>query len=270
MIRLLLILIPLLLGASTVGAMPVMKVLKGRLLVELPGTAPLPAVGTTLIILDPKGQTVGQAVVSKVQGRRFIARITRGQARPGFTVDDPKRSSGPSKWLWGAGVSTGSNSISAKLPTGTKVALTGSGGGIDFVGDFDALESLRLRFFLSYLPLTGSGPLPTGSCNGSAECLVKINYASLRSQGHWMAKFGKMAAFAGLGLGAHIPVSKDSNLIAVDQVSLTQTVELAAGLDFRWSQKARFSLTLQSLQFPSSSSVTVQQNGLAVHLLKAF
>jgi hypothetical protein len=247
-----------------------MKVIKGRLLAKVEGKESPPAVGAALDIVNAKGEVTGQVRVSKVQGQRFIARIVRGQARPGDTLELVGAEARPSRWHWGAGLSTGSNTIAAKLPTGANVELKGSGGGIDFVGDLNALKSLRVRLFFSYLPLTGTGTLSSGSCNGSAECVVKIDYASLRAQGHWVFELGKLAPFAGLGAGMHIPLSKTSNFIEIDQVSLTQTIELAAGLEFRWSPRARFSFTAQSLQFPSSSSVSVQQTGLAVHLLKAF
>lgn len=251
-------------------SMPILKVVKGRVLSRAgAGTTP-PSVGTNLDILNAKGEITGQVRVTTVQGQRFIARVVRGNAEVGFSMERPSAEARPSRWLWGAGFSMGSNSIAAKLPSGTNVDLSGSGGGIDFVGDLNAFKSLRIRFFLSYLPLTGTGTLNTGSCGGSAECLVKIDYLSVRSQGHWVAEFGKFAAFAGLGAGLHVPLSKSSNFIAIDKVSLTQTLELVGGFDYRWSPRARLSLTLQSLQFPSSSSVSVQQTGLAVHLLKAF
>lgn len=270
--------------SSSALAAKVIQVKDKKLMLSLDGEAATS--GSEYFVINASGKKVAIIVVKQVKGNKAVAEITKGTARPGYTIA-PRPGGSAAGGSGSAPADSGDsyyekklsqrdrngnsfgilggylmNTMTATFVTGnvlnpTRVTANMSGSGFGVLGYYDYMFSPTIAFRgtggLEQYKVAGS--ISTADCNGTVNCTVDLNYLSLYGSGRWVFLPGKYKGWVGGGFGYLYAIGKASSVLRQDQITANQIFVLSLGLDVRLSPKNYVPVSLEYGLFPSSDSV---------------
>lgn len=140
------------------------------------------------------------------------------------------------------------NSITAKETDSTPapatntelVSMTGSNFGLATTADYPLYDWLRISGQISFEMLDVAGIAQYNSCDAktSKNCNAKISYLGFQGLARYDFTKTKFNFWAGLGGAIKIPVSKSSTALNVADLTHSDSMTIAAGLDYHLNNKS--------------------------------
>lgn len=280
-------LIFLLLYTPWINATTIQAVKDNKVLIDLEGASV--EVGDEFFIIDAESKKrFGILRISQVKPNKALGLVLKGRANKGQTLQAKARSSisadvtpemiqkgtvpsAPSmtsdggylrvlKSSYGILGGLSSNSMSANVAYNGPIGLVQSnvemkGNGLSIGGFYDYVVSTDIiaRGYVGLDQFSVKGTSNEPACQKSNDCNAEILY--LASYGHlkWYPMKTKMRPWVGAGLGYLLAVSKSSN--ALKNVSSSQVMSLAGGLDIQRSRREYIPISLEYTMYPPSSTV---------------
>ena len=232
-------------------------------------------VGDVLRIENPDGKYVGLAKITRVKGTVAEA-ITKGKAEKGYKLKlrPPKAKvakssssqSGESKTRYGFAVGYNTAKADIDLPSGTKVALSGSGFSVKGLMDFDLLAWLKIRGLagLEQFNVGGKNDLTAQPQGCGGECTAEINYLSADVWGRVPFGSGNFQPWVGIGFDILFPLSKKSTALDEDSITNTSIIAIGGGFDWKLKSGKYFPIQIEYNLYPSTDEVSANTLALRV------
>lgn len=276
MMRKLMLIIVFLLCTPIVHAAQIVKVKGKSALVDLQGDPAV--VGDMFFALSADGKRRGILKITKVQGKRAIARIAKGKATTGMSleyraakVSGSKSSGGYSsggttstistkRSYWGAIAGLTMNTVSVKVadPNGAArgtAAMSGMGYGLKGLFDYQLFPQIWFRGTAGLEGFNAAGGTICGVI-GNENCKITVNYISFDFVGRYVFGQKTVRPWAGGGAELLFPMSKESNAIASASIGTTSVFLVAGGIDWFISPTMYIPISLEYGMLPKSKEVT--------------
>lgn len=268
----------ILLAADFASAARVAQVKGRRAMIELEGLRV--GVGTELWLMSPQQKRTGILRVSSIKGDRAIGQITRGGAKPGYTLILKSGAAAPSggfsnanragerdllrrRYKQGFGILGGMAMSNATLTARTKVnttivedSLALKGNSFNFKAIYDyhmsAGFTVRAAGGLETLNTTASVSDPSKApvCSNSTSCTLSLNYLSAEVAAQFNLTSGATRVWAGAGYAFLMAMSKSNNISNLEATSTNQVILLGGGADIAVGQKGYIPLVVEYGLFP--------------------
>lgn len=271
----------IILAVDFANAAKVFQVKGKRALIELEGLSV--AIGTELIAMSPSQKPTGYVRISSIKGDRAIGNITKGGAKPGFTliVRNSKSSGGSSggsysdanrtsekdllrkRYKQGFGILAGYAMSSATLTARTKVnttvvddnlALKGNSFNFKMIYDYAMSSSFNVRAAggLETLSTTASVSSPSKApvCSNSTSCTLALNYLSAEIAAQFNLTNGSTRVWAGAGYAFLMAMSKNNNISNLEATSTNQAIFLGGGADIAVGTSSYVPIVVEYGLFP--------------------
>lgn len=273
--------------SNSAEAAKIAQVKDKRVLINLEGESTSP--GSEFFVLNTQGKKVALVVIKQVKGDKALGEISKGTAKPGYSMAARGGAGGASTEAAAGSSSDGSSDsyyerklnqrirngnsfgvvgsylmnsmtatfIDSNLTSSTRVTASMAGSGFGALGYYDYMfsPSIAVRGMAGVEQFKLTGSITTPSCSGTLLCTVDLTYMSFYGYGRWIFLPGKYKSWIGGGFGYLYAVSKASSVLKQDQISANQIFTLAAGVDIRTSAKNYIPVSLEYGLFPSSDSV---------------
>ncbi len=283
----------ILFSAAGAHAAKLTKVKGDQVLIDLEGESAQYGEGSRhLVMVDGKRKAVVE--ISKVKGEKAIGKVLKGTVSEGATLaplqisssspssetatpthtanaDRPrshrkrsKRSSLFSGLTVGATGTYGiaSQNVSTNI---LSASMTGSSYGLKAFGDYPISGDFGLlgRFGFENFAVAG-----TSQTQGNVTTSILYADADLLIRYHFLE--GNFHPFPLLGLGLHLPLSKSSNVLDINQITPTTIFFIGGGVNYVLSDSMYIHATVEYGYFPPSSQVTTSlidlRAGLGIQL----
>lgn len=208
-----------------------------------------------------KGQTLQAKARSSIS-----ADVTPEMIQKGTTPTAPASSGSNGGYLrvlkssYGILGGLSSNSMSANVSYNGPIGLVQSnvdmkGNGLAVGGFYDYIVSSDIiaRGYVGLDQFSVKGTSNEPACQKSNDCNAEILYLATYGHLKWYPMKTKMRPWVGAGLGYLLAVSKSSN--ALKNVSSSQVMSLAGGLDIQRSRREYIPISLEYTMYPPSSTV---------------
>lgn len=259
------------------NAAKVTKVSGGKALIDLEGDTAL--VGDQFFVIDSSGKKRGLIQVSKVQGGRAIATISKGNVTPGTTLqryqgrmsaapNEVNSSSGGSttgggKKAWGLMAGMVNSSMNVKSST---ASMTMSGSSFNLVGYYQTYldKNISVKALAGYETLNVTGTAPAGwsggTCAAGSSCTADIGYLGMNVLIRYsFARTRTMEFTAGGGLGFLFAMQKSSNVLDTAKISTNQTIVGTLGLDWHLDKRTYVPIQFDYAMFPDNNTSSATQ-----------
>lgn len=285
MMRHLALLIVLALVAPFSFAAQVAKVKGSSALVNMGGESTLPG-DTYFALQDGRKKAILRIV--KVKGEKAIAKVLKGTAAPGMTLQRRGGSSGGAKTstasrsngnnsrgssnsaaggpikgrsYWGGMFGLAQDSMSVNVNsatlTGTSlgtVALSGIGFSGHGLFDYELFDQVWFRGLGGLEQFNVAGSANCGTNNAEA-CNAKIIYLSMDFIGRYVFAMGEYRPWLGAGVGLLFPASKSATALESPSIGTTNVLLVTGGLDYFLSPSMYIPISLEYGILPKSSEV---------------
>ncbi len=265
-------------------AAKVLQLKNGKVLIDLEGDTATPNQQGVLINADNK--RVAIVLISQVKNGKAIGMITKGQAQGTESVkliipkDAASGSSGPAESASPANqvfrtkakkmslvASLMSNSMTTKqstndtVPIFEDVDMKGSTFGLTGIVDWPVGPSFDIRGTFGYEPFKTTGTAVRNVCDmfsgtPSTNCTADITYLSAGGYGRYNFNQSRAQFWAALGGTLKFPMAKSTTALKPDDIKMTMTYGLAAGLDYFISNKSFIPVSLEQQMFLKSDTVS--------------
>ncbi len=235
------------------------------------------AVGQKLYLLNANNKKIAIVTITQSQSQRAIAILNRGKLDGATGVElmagpnsaeeagfNPTKTVGGA-WFKAMKVSSlltiGFNNMGTKQPGGAlpanqeNVVLTGSSIGITGAADYPFNNRLTLRGTFGYEPFVASGTANTFVCNNSKSCNANINYLAAGGYARFDLTKSRTLIWVGAGGSTKFPISKSTTALDPDDIKMTFTFAVAAGIDYFISNKSFIPASFEYQMFASSKTV---------------
>lgn len=276
----------LLIYTPWINATTIQAVQDSKVLIDLEGASV--EVGDEFFIIDAESKKrFGILRISQVKPNKALGVVLKGRANKGQALQAKARSSisaditpemiqkgtipsAPSmasdggylrvlKSSFGVLGGLSSNEMAADVSyvtigtVRTNVEMKGNGLSIGGFYDYVVSTDIIARGYVGLDQFSVKGTSTDNACQKSNDCNAEILY--LASYGHlkWYPMKTKMRPWVGAGLGYLLAVSKSSN--ALKNVSSSQVMSLAGGLDIQRSRREYIPISLEYTMYPPSSTV---------------
>lgn len=222
---------------------------------------PNKALGVLLKGRASRGQTLQAKARSSIS-----ADVTPEMIQKGTTPTAPASSGSNGGYLrvlkssYGILGGLSSNSMSANVSYNGPIGLVQSnvdmkGNGLAVGGFYDYIVSSDIiaRGYVGLDQFSVKGTSNEPACQKSKDCNAEILYLATYGHLKWYPMKTKMRPWVGAGLGYLLAVSKSSN--ALKNVSSSQVMSLAGGLDIQRSRREYIPISLEYTMYPPSSTV---------------
>lgn len=242
-------------------AFKIITVKGGKALIDLEGETA--RVGEQFFAVGPDGKRKAALTINQVKGQKAIAKIDKGQAREGFSLEPREQKSNvrasKDKSAWGLSAGYAMNKMTVK-PTGGTVDLSGSSFSVLGFYQTDLDKNFSVKLSGGYQSLVANGTSATALCTGSTNCNVNIGYLGLNALVRYTLVQNRTLSFwGGAGLGFLFAVSKSSNILDTTKITTNQTINGALGVDYHLSKKEFIPLQFEYAMFPDNSSSSASQ-----------
>ena len=244
------------------------------------------AVDQNLYLLNASNKKIAIVTVTQSKNGRAIAILNKGKTdgatgvelmdAPPISAEAPAAEGGTAptktdgvfrlKNLKISGLLTfGFNSMGTKQSDGTlpvpnqeHVALTGTSIGITGALDYPFNSWLTLRGTFGYEPFVVAGTSTIFACNNltSKSCDANINYLAAGGYARFNLTKSKTLVWVGAGGSTKFPMSKSTTALRSDDIKMTFTFGVAAGLDYFISNKSFIPASFEYQLFSSSETVS--------------
>lgn len=226
--------------------------------------------GKIYYVVNELGERKGIIQILNVRGNKGIARLGKGQAKPGWMIQardgtnfsSSAASSGPSsraKILVGGMGGFAMNSMDVSgLGSSENQSTSMSGNGFSLKGfiDYALTKNFWFRGFLgTELFDTSSGDQFCGK-GQNQTCQGSISYLSLALWGRYSFLDGQYRPWVGAGLDILYPLSKEVTAVTSDSVSNTTVMAVGAGMDVFIKNKWFIPVSIEYGLFPESNEVS--------------
>ena len=268
----------LILGVSlNVFAAKVVQIKNGKVLIDLEGETANP--NQMGVLINAANKRVAIVQISQVKNGKAIGSITKGQAqgnekvtlitpKGGGDAATPDASASSNQVYrtnskkWSVTASLMSNTMTTKQADQNSVqedvGMKGSTFGLTGVVDYPTIPNIDLRLTFGYEPFKATGTAVRNSCaNGtSTDCTADITYLSGGGYARYNMTQSKMQFWAGLGGTLKFPIGKSTTALKEEDIKMTMTYGLAAGLDYFISNKTFIPVSLEQQYFLKSDTVS--------------
>jgi hypothetical protein len=259
----------------TANAAKVTKVSGGKALIDLEGDTAL--VGDQFFVVDSSGKKRGLIQVSKVQGGRAIATISKGSATPGSSlqrfqgrmsaepseVNNSRGSASSGKKSWGIMAGMVNSSMNVKSSSSS---MTMSGSSFDLVGYYQTYldKNISVKAMAGYETLNVTGSAPSGwsggTCVAGSNCTADIGYLGMNVLIRYSFARTKSLEFtAGGGLGFLFAMQKSSNVLDTAKISTNQTIVGTLGVDWHLDKRTYVPIQFDYAMFPDNNTSSATQ-----------
>ncbi len=262
-------------------AAKVVQAKNGKVLIDLEGETA--SANQNAVLINAENKRVAIVQISQIKNGKAIGSVTKGQAQgnekvtliaPKATGDDTAtatESTGSNQVYrttskkMSVVLSLMSNSMTTKQSNGAQptpltedVAMKGSTFGVTGAIDWPLASSLVLRGTLGYEPFKATGTASTNMCDNlnSTNCTADITYLSTGGYARFDFNKSRTQFWAALGGTLKFPVSKSTTALKQDDIKMTMTYGIAAGLDFFLSNKTFVPVSLEQQFFLKSDTVS--------------
>lgn len=277
----LIVLLALTLSFSAQAA-KVIQAKNGKVLIDLEGETA--SANQNAVLVNAENKRVAIVLISQVKNGKAIATVTKGQSQGNekATLIAPKaggETSAPADTAPTGGnqvyrtnskkmsvlLSLMSNSMTTKQSDGAQptpvtedVAMKGSTFGVTGAIDWPVTPAIVLRGTLGYEPFKASGTAATNKCDNlnSTNCTADITYLSTGGYARYDFTKSRTQFWAGLGGSLKFPVSKSTTALKQEDIKMTITYGLAAGMDFFLSNKTFIPVSVEQQFFLKSDTVS--------------
>lgn len=266
------------LAAEFASAARVAQVKGRRAMIELEGLSV--GIGTELWLMSPQQKRTGIIRISSIKGDRAIGQITRGGAKPGFTLILKSGQTAPSggfsnanrsserdlmrrRYKQGFGILAGMAMSNATLTARTKVnttvvedslALKGNSFNFKAIYDYHMSAGFTVRAAGGLETLNTTTNVSDASkaavCSGSTSCTLALNYLSAEIAAQFNMTSGATRVWAGAGYAFLMAMSKSNNISNLEATSTNQVILLGGGADIAMGQKGYIPLVVEYGLFP--------------------
>ncbi|MGE0528798.1 MAG: outer membrane protein [Bdellovibrionales bacterium] len=274
MLRNLVCLLVLLIFAPTAMAAVVAKVKGKNALIELKGDTASP--GDLFYAINAEGKRRAILRIAKVKGGKAIAKVLKGKADAGMTLElrpasvtaGKKRSSpsergsagGNRRSYWGgmAGFAMDSMKVDVNDSTTNLFRETVSMSGTGFSGqglfDYELFPQIWFRGLGGIEMFNASGSSVCGTGNRET-CDAKMTYLSLDLIGRYVFSIGNFRPWAGGGVALLFPLTKSASALQTSSISTTSAYQVMGGLDWHISPKFFIPISIEYSMLPKSDEV---------------
>lgn len=266
----------ILLGLSiTANAAKVTKVSGGKALIDLEGDTAL--VGDQYFVIDSSGKKRGLLQVSKVQGGRAIATVSKGNVAPGNSLQrfQGRMSAAPSevnksrgsatgaKKSWGLMAGMVNSSMNVKSSSGS-MTMTGSSFNLDGYYQTYLDKNISVKVLVGYETLNVSGTASTGfsggSCSSGMTCKAELGYLGMNALIRYSFYRTQSLEFtAGGGLGFLFAMQKSSNVLDTAKITTNQTIVGSLGIDWHLDKRTYVPIQFDYAMFPDNNTSSASQ-----------
>jgi hypothetical protein len=266
----------ILLGLSiTANAAKVTKVSGGKALIDLEGDTAL--VGDQYFVVDGSGKKRGLLQVSKVQGGRAIATVSKGNVAAGNSlqrfqgrmsaapseVNKPRGSASGAKKSWGLMAGMVSSSMNVKSSTGS-MTMTGSSFNVDGYYQTYLDKNISVKILVGYETLNVSGTASSGfsggSCTAGMTCTADIGYLGMNALIRYsFYRTTSLEFTAGGGLGFLFAMQKSSNVLDTAKITTNQTIVGSLGMDWHLDKRTYVPIQFDYAMFPDNNTSSASQ-----------
>ncbi|WP_413584684.1 hypothetical protein [Bdellovibrio sp. HCB274] len=256
------------------NAAKVTKVSGGKALIDLEGDTAL--VGDQFFAIDSSGKKRGLIQVSKVQGGRAIATISKGSAAPGQSLQryqgrmsaapgevNNTRNSSSGKGAWGIMGGMANSSMDVKSST---AAMTMTGTSFNLNGFYQTYldKNISVKGLVGYESLTVAGKAPAGfsggSCTAGANCTAELGYLGFNALIRYSVyRTSSLEFTVGGGLGFLFAMQKSSNVLDTSKITTNQTIVGSLGVDWRLDRKTFVPIQFDYAMFPDNNTSSATQ-----------
>ncbi|WP_413557717.1 hypothetical protein [Bdellovibrio sp. HCB209] len=270
----------ILLGMSvTANAAKITKVSGGKALIDLEGDTAL--VGDQYFAIDSSGKKRGLVQVSKVQGGRAIATISKGKVAAGHSLQrfqgrmsaapNEVKSRGPvssGKKSWGLMAGFASNSMNVKT---SSASMSMSGSSFNAVGYYQTYldKNISVKVLGGYESINVSGSAPSswsgGTCTSGQTCTAELGYLGLNALIRYSYyRTSSMEFTVGGGLGFLFAMQKSSNVLDTSKITTNQTMVGTLGVDWHLDRRTYVPIQFDYAIFPDNNTSSATQMILRV------
>ncbi|UYL07564.1 hypothetical protein B9G69_010960 [Bdellovibrio sp. SKB1291214] len=266
----------ILLGLSiTANAAKVTKVSGGKALIDLEGDTAL--VGDQYFVIDGSGKKRGLLQVSKVQGGRAIATVSKGNVAAGNSlqrfqgrmsaapseVNKSRGKASGSKKSWGLMAGMVNSSMNVKSSTGS-MTMTGSSFNLDGYYQTYLDKNISVKILVGYETLnvtgTASSGFSGGSCTSGMKCTADIGYLGMNALIRYsFYRTTSLEFSAGGGLGFLFAMQKSSNVLDTAKITTNQTIVGSLGVDWHLDKRTYVPIQLDYAMFPDNNTSSASQ-----------
>ena len=260
---------------ATLFAAEVTKVKGSSALVDLKGDAASP--GDQFFGIKSNGKRGAILRIVKVKGEKAIAKVLKGTATAGMTLEfKPAKSAksggamasgsgdgggrgmsaGKSRSYWGGLFGLGMDKMTVNVETanGTQsVAMSGMGFSAKGLFDYELFKQVWFRGTAGLEGFSTSGSAICG--DGSASCDAKIFYIDFDFIGRYMFSTGNVRPWLGGGIGLLFPATKSASALDSSSISTTNVIIVGGGLDWFISPTMYIPVSVEYDLLPKSNEV---------------
>ncbi|WP_413582018.1 hypothetical protein [Bdellovibrio sp. HCB288] len=259
----------------TANAAKILKVSGGKALIDLEGDTAL--VGDQFFSIDSSGKKRGLIQVSKVQGGRAIATVSKGAAVAGQSLQrfqgrmsaapnevNSRASSSSGKRAWGVIAGMANSSMDVKSST-SGMTMTGTSFNVNGFYQTYLDKNISVKALVGYESLNVSGSKPSsfsgGTCNtAGATCSAELGYLGFNALIRYTAfRTSSMDFTVGGGLGFLFAMQKSSNVLDTSKISTNQTVVGSLGVDWHLDKRTFVPIQFDYAMFPDNNTSSATQ-----------
>ena len=273
MIRVILCAWVLLLFSPALFAAEVIKIKGKSALIDLKGDPASP--GDVFYAIRPDGKRSAILKIAKVKGEKAIARVLKGKAATGMTLelkassvtknsgdgsDSADAAGGRKRSYWGGLFGFAQDSMDVNINNGTtglfqeKGSLSGSAFSAKGLFDYELFPRVWFRGTTGLEGFSVSGPAKCGAANNEV-CTADLYYLSFDFIGRYVFSEGKIRPWAGGGIGLLFPISKKATALESSSISTTNVIVIAGGLDWFISPTMYIPVSIEYGLLPKSDEV---------------
>ncbi|WP_413575049.1 hypothetical protein ACLVWU_12380 [Bdellovibrio sp. HCB290] len=258
----------------TANAAKVLKVSGGKALIDLEGDTAL--VGDQYFSIDSSGKKRGLIQVSKVQGGRAIATVSKGSAAAGQSLQryqgrmsaDPgqvnnARATSGGKGAWGIMGGMANSSMDVKSSS-SSMTMTGSSFNVNGFYQTYLDKNISVKALVGYESLTVSGKAPSGfsggTCIAGSNCTAELGYLGLNALIRYsLFRTSSLEFTVGGGLGFLFAMQKSSNVLDTSKITTNQTIVGSLGVDWHLDRRTFVPIQFDYAMFPDNNTSSATQ-----------
>lgn len=215
-----------------------------------------------LVARNSEGKTKAILEVKKIQGKRAIAHLLKGQIEADYVlakhVPKSQTSSQGSKWGVVAGIAN--NTMTVKPNSLTSVTLSGSSTVLSAFYQREISGGFSTRILTGYHTLQASGTSSTITACASSGCKVDISYLGLEALARYsFMKDSSKDIWGGAGLGFLFALGKSSNVLDTSKITTNQTILLSLGYDWKLSKSSFIPVQFDYALYPDNATSSAKQ-----------
>jgi hypothetical protein len=239
-------------------------------------------VGDKLWAADDFGKILALLVVKNIEGNSIQTQVLKGIAKQNLVVGKmgtkpPKKENNFARSVikenakWAGMIGLGSNSMTVKPSSSASATLNGTSIDVSAMYFKKMDSTLGLRLTGKYHSLKVSGRSNSISACSNTDCYVDLNFIGTEILGTYTYSQGNShELWLGTGLGLFLAVNKDSNVLDTFKISISETLLLSTGMDWKIDKTTFIPIQLDYALYPDNQTSSANQFIVSLGYGKAF